>query len=233
MKLPLPRGTLVVSCQARPDNPLHGAGFMAAMAMAAVAGGAAAIRANGAADIAAIHRAVPVPIIGLRKRHTPGFAVEITPAIKDATEVVAAGADIVAVDATHRPRDGEGVAEVIAAIRTTLVRPVLADIATVAEAQAAVMAGADAVATTLSGYTEATLTSRDAAPDLALVAQLAATLPVPVIAEGRFWSPDEVARAFDAGAWAVVIGTAITNPREITRRFVAALPITARSEGAC
>ena len=100
----IPRGALVVSCQARADNPLHGSSYMAAMARAAAQGGAGGIRANGPGDIAAIRAVLDLPIIGLFKRDDPGFAVSITPDFAAAEAVVAAGADIVAIDATGRPR---------------------------------------------------------------------------------------------------------------------------------
>jgi N-acylglucosamine-6-phosphate 2-epimerase len=216
------RGTLVVSCQAREDNPLHGAAFMRAMALAAVQGGAAGIRAEGAADIAAIRAAVDVPVIGLRKRWLAGFDVYITPGFADAAAIVAAGCDVVALDATGGTRDGEPVGALIARVKAELGVAVMADIATVEEGLAAASMGADYVGTTLAGYTPARAATDG--PDLELLAALAARCPVPVIAEGRFETPGQVARAFELGAFAVVVGTAITNPREITRRFAAAAP---------
>ncbi len=190
---------------------------MVAMALAAVAGGARGIRANGAADVAAIRAAVEVPVIGLLKRFDPGFPVYITPGFADAA---ALDAGIVAVDATARERDGEAAAVLIGRIRAELGREVLADVATVDEALAAERAGATYVATTLAGYTAGR--AHTEGPDFALLAELIATCSVPVVAEGRFETPAQVARAFAMGAHAVVVGTAITNPREITRRFVGA-----------
>ncbi|MBL8700395.1 MAG: putative N-acetylmannosamine-6-phosphate 2-epimerase [Alphaproteobacteria bacterium] len=216
----MPRGGLVVSCQARPDNPLHGPAFMAAMARAAAEAGAVAIRANGAADIAAIRAAVGLPIIGIAKRATPGFDVEITPALADAAAILSAGATAIALDATGRRRDGEPLPALIAAIRARWSSPIMADVATPAEGERAAALGCDLVATTLSGYTADS--PRIAGPDFDLVARLAARVDVPIVAEGRFTTPAEVARALAVGAHAVVIGTAITNPREIARRFVAA-----------
>lgn len=216
----LRRGGLVVSCQARPDNPLHGSAHMAAMARAAAEAGAIGIRANGAADIAAIRAAVGLPIIGILKRATPGFAVEITPAFADAAAVVAAGASVVAIDATGRRRDGEPLDALVDMIRTRLRVPVMADVATLAQGLHAATLGCEIVATTLSGYTDDS--PRLPGPDFDLVARLAARLAVPIVAEGRIATPEEVARAIAVGARAVVVGTAITNPREIARRFVAA-----------
>jgi N-acylglucosamine-6-phosphate 2-epimerase/N-acetylmuramic acid 6-phosphate etherase len=212
----------VVSCQARDDNPLAGPQFMRAMAQAAVQGGAAGIRAEGVADIAAIREALDVPIIGLAKRWDARFAVYITPAFADAAAIAAAGCDIVALDATRGSRDGEPVAELIPRLRRELGVAVMADIATLEEGLAAAAMGADYVGTTLAGYTPARAATEG--PDLDLLAELAACCPVPVVAEGRFETASQVARAFALGAHAVVVGTAITNPREITRRLAAAAP---------
>ena len=220
MRLALGRGSLVVSCQAREDNPLHGAPFMRAMARAAVDGGAAGIRADGVADIAAIRPAVAVPLIGLLKRWQEGFDVYITPGFADAAALAAAGCDVVALDCTPGTRDGEPVATLIARIKAELGVAVMADIATLEEGLAAAALGADYVGTTLAGYTAAR--AAIIGPDLELLAALAARCRVPVVAEGRFDTPAQVARAFELGAYAVVVGTAITNPREITRRFAAA-----------
>ncbi len=217
----VPRGALVVSAQARGDNPLRGPGFMVAMARAAEAGGAGAIRAEGVADIAAIREAVKLPLVGLIKRDDEGFPVYITPDFAAAAAVAAAGAEVIAIDATARARKGGEVGPMIARIHAELGREVLADVATLEEGIAAEAAGADAVATTLAGYTGGKVPEE---PDFALLAALAERCRVPVVAEGRFWWPEEVARAFALGAHAVCVGTAITDPRAITRRFVAALP---------
>jgi putative N-acetylmannosamine-6-phosphate epimerase len=220
---PIPRGSLVVSCQARPDNPLHGPVHMAAMARAAEEGGAGGIRANGTDDVRAIRAATRLPLLGILKRFDDRFPVAITPDLASALAVAEAGADAVALDATGRARDGEPVAELIPLVRARTGRPVMADVATLEEGLRAAFLGADAVATTLSGYTEETATPPGAGPDLDLVVALVAALRVPVIAEGRFRAPEEVREAFRLGAHAVVVGTAITNPREITRRFAAGL----------
>ena len=213
----LPRG-LVVSCQARADNPLHGPHFMGAMALAARDGGAVAIRANGADDIAAV-RAAGLPVIGIHKVFSSDYPVYITPDFAAAEAIVAAGAGIVALDCTERPRDGEHPGVLVRRIRDELGAEVFADVSTFEEGLKAAEWGADYVATTLSGYTEATQPKPDA-PDLKLLEALAKRLEVPVVAEGRYNTPDRVAEAFALGAHAVVVGTMITNPREITRMFV-------------
>lgn len=214
------RGRLIVSCQALEEEPLHGPVIMAAMARAAVEGGAMGIRANGAPDIAAIRRATSLPIIGLKKLVLPGFEVYITPTFEAAAEVAAAGADMIAIDATDRTRPC-GLAELISRVRTELRKPVLADCATVAEAVAAAAAGADAVATTMAGYTEESRAIQAFSPDL--VRAFVQAVNVPVIAEGRIWAPEEAVAALEAGAHAVVVGSAITRPQEITSRYITAI----------
>lgn len=210
---------LIVSCQARADNPLHGPQHMGAMALAARDGGAIAIRANGPDDIRAA-KAAGLPVIGIHKMFSDTFPVYITPHFAAAEAIVAAGAEVVALDCTDRPRNGEAPQVLAHRIRQELGAEVFADISTLKEGLAAADFGATYVATTLSGYTEATQ-PRPEAPDLALLEALASRLAVPVIAEGRFNTPALVRQAFDAGAHAVVVGTMITNPREITRMFVA------------
>ena len=218
--LPFPRGSLIVSAQARADNPLYGPLFMAAMALAAEQGGGRGIRANGAEDIAAIRAVTRLPIIGIVKRFDPRFPVYITPDLASARVAANAGADMIALDATSRARDGEALEILLPAVRRETGKPVLADIAGLDDALRAEQLGADCVATTLSGYVGDGPPPRG--PDLDLVAALARRLALPVIAEGRYDTPDLVREAFARGAYAVVVGTAITNPREITKRFVAA-----------
>lgn len=214
-------GRLVVSCQARPGNPLHGPAFMAAMAEAAVRGGAAGIRAEGAADITAILAAVDVPILGIRKVVDDGGATYITPTADSAREVIAAGARLVALDGTARPRPGgESFAKVIAAIHAAGALA-LADVDTVANGRRVIDQGADAIGTTLSGYTADS--PQQEAPDFSLLRQLVAFSPRPVFAEGRFWTREQAAAAITIGASFVVVGTAITNPLSITSRFAAAI----------
>ncbi|MGF9761474.1 N-acetylmannosamine-6-phosphate 2-epimerase [Microvirga sp. 0TCS3.31] len=219
----IPKGALVVSCQARADNPLHGPVYMSAMAQAAEAGGAMGIRANGADDIAAIRAVTALPLIGIAKVWDDRFPVYITPGFAQAAEIARAGADIIGLDATPRPRNGEPVQRLIARIRSELGKEVFADIATLEEGRAAHAAGATYIATTLSGYTEETASYKTSGPDLDLLSALVAELSVPIVAEGRFDTPELAAEAFRRGAHAVVVGTAVTNPREITKKFVQAI----------
>jgi N-acylglucosamine-6-phosphate 2-epimerase len=214
----LPHRSIVVSCQARGGNPLHGPEPMALMARAAVEGGAAAIRANGPEDVAAIRAAVDVPILGINKLGDPA-GVFITPSVDAAEAVVAAGAQIVAVDGTLRPRpDGRSLRDHVTDIHERLGVEVMADCDSLEAGVAAREAGVDIVATTLAGYTGGNVPD---GPDVDLVARLAGALDCPIVAEGRYWTREDVRAGFDAGAHAIVVGTAITNPMEITRRFVA------------
>jgi N-acylglucosamine-6-phosphate 2-epimerase len=220
-------GGLVVSAQAPEGSPLRETSHMVAMARAAEAGGAVGIRAEGGPDIAAIRAALTLPIIGLRKRRVPASEVYITPELADAHETAAAGADILAVDATLRPRPGGlSSGDFIAAVARELSQPVLADVDSIEAGVAAREAGAAAVATTLAGYTGPA--PPPAEPELELVARLAAELDCPVLAEGRYGSPDLARAALEAGAFAVVVGAAITDPLALTRRFAAAAEAGAR-----
>jgi N-acylglucosamine-6-phosphate 2-epimerase len=210
------RGGVVVSVQAPVGSPLAASAHLAALARAAEIGGAAGIRAQ---DIRAIKEAVRLPVIGLRKRRVEGSEVYITPELEDARAVAAAGADIVAVDATLRPRpDGVDLSSLVSELSV----PVLADVDTFEAGLKARDAGAAAVATTLAGYTGKNTPPLSGGPDLDLVAALASALDCPVFAEGRIAAPDQARAAFDAGAFAVVVGTAITDPVALTRGFAAA-----------
>lgn len=217
MSFALPKG-LIVSCQARADNPLHGPVFMGAMALAARDGGAKGLRANGPEDIRAVMGA-GLPVIGIHKVFSDEFPVYITPDFDAAAAIVEAGAEIVALDCTPRPRNGEKPEILIRRIREELKAEVFADISTFEEGVAAADWGATYVATTLSGYTEYT-EPKPEFPDLELLERLAKRVSVPVVAEGRYNTPEWVKRGFEAGAHAVVVGTMITNPREITKMFV-------------
>lgn len=215
------RGGLIVSCQALPGEPLHGSDIMARMAIAAESGGAIAIRANSPADVAAIRKATTLPIIGLHKVDVDGFDVYITPRVAHASALVDAGATIIAIDATGRPHPEGTTAEFIAAVRSATGLPLLADVSTFDEAVAAELAGAEFVSTTMSGYTP--YSRQMTGPDLDFVRDASAALRVPVIAEGRISTPEEARAALDAGAFAVVVGGAITRPQQITTRFARAI----------
>lgn len=214
------KGRLIVSCQASPEDAFGEPGLMARFARAARDGGAGGIRANGPADVSAIRAAVSVPLIGIQKAIHADGRILITPTLDCARRLCEAGADIVALDCTGRGV-AAGALDRLRRIRTELGAPVMADIATLEEARAAAANGASFIGTTMRGYTDET--RHIAAFDREFVAALTAAMPVPVIAEGMIWSPEEARAALAAGAYAVVVGTAITRPHEITRRFAQAL----------
>lgn len=217
------RGSLIVSCQAPEGSPLRKPHLIAALAEAAAHGGAAALRVNGVADIDAIKQVTDLPIIGLIKRLDSDGDQWITPTIADAEALVDHGADVIAVDATRRRRSFDVTSEhLVDTIQNRLNVAVLADIDTIEAADSVRQAAA--IATTLSGYTTASLHRGNDEPDIELLRELARTVDQPIIAEGRYNNPSDVAAAFEAGATAVVVGTAITDIVELTRRFIAATP---------
>lgn len=220
----LPKG-LFVSCQAREGNPFRDSVLLSYMAEAAVLGGAVGIRADGVDDIREIRKKVKVPIIGINKRYDATGRIVITPDYESAAEIAAVGVDIIALDATFQESDiRPDVEKTIRDIKTKLGLPVMADISTLEEAERAVEFGADIVATTLNGYLPGKPYPEDEKyiPNLALLKAVIASpkIHVPVIGEGRFWNPDHVAKAFDMGVDAIVIGKAITNPMAATEYFV-------------
>ena len=210
MRLELLQGGLIVSCQAPKDSPLHDPHVIAAMALTAQKRGAVALRIESPAHIEAVRRLVSIPIIGLWKRTDPGSSVYITPTFEDAQTVVEAGADIVALDATERPRvDGVPIQELLPKIRKKLAVPVMADIATFEEGKLSASLGAELIGTTLYGYTEAT--QYFTPPGFDLLQTLARQLAVSIICEGGITTPEDVAKAYQLGAFSVVVGTAITG----------------------
>ncbi|WP_124055446.1 N-acetylmannosamine-6-phosphate 2-epimerase [Arcanobacterium ihumii] len=210
------RGTLIVSCQAYPGEPMRHPETMAQMAVAAEIGGASAIRCQGLSDISAIKGRVKIPVIGLWKEGDHG--VYITPTLRHARACSMAGADIVAIDATNRPRpDGLSYTDTVKALKDEGIL-VMADCGSFADAQVAVAAGTDIISTTLAGYTPDR--PKTEGPDLELLTEIAREFPdVPLICEGRIHSPEHAAQAMQAGAFAVVVGTAITHPTSITGWF--------------
>lgn len=225
--LDLLAGGLIVSCQAYPGEPMRDPGTMAQIARAAVLGGAAAVRLQGIADIQAAAD-LTVPIVGLVKHGDSD--VFITPTLEHARAVADAGASIVAIDGTRRPRpDGLTLAETVAGLRST--HPdviVMADCGSLDDAIAAADAGADILGTTLSGYTGERI--KTPGPDIDLIRSIATHCAQPIVAEGRIHSPADAESARRAGAHAVCVGTAITHPSTITSWFVAALTVTPEGE---
>lgn len=214
------KGKLIVSAQAYPGEPMRHPETMAQIARAAEIGGAAAIRCQGLADIAAIKGRVEIPVIGLWKEGHDG--VFITPTLRHALACFNAGADVVAIDATRRPRpDGLSYAETVAALHEAGV-VVMADCGSFADAQMAVDAGTDIISTTLAGYSGER--EKTHGPDIELLKEMVAAFPdVPVICEGRVHTPQQAAEVIAAGAHSVVVGTAITHPTSITSWFIDAI----------
>src|SRR5208337_1481089 len=194
------RGTLIVSCQAPPGDPLDNVDTLRRLAMSVVRGGAGGLRANGVECIEAFRRETHVPIIGIQKRKIGG-EVSITPDFAAAMAISEARADMIALDCTtHRLAAAEPWPDLVRRIHEQIRKPVLADIASFEDALAAQDAGADAVATTLYGFTPETAQSRSV--NWELVERLVERLRVPLIVEGHISQPEEVRRALDLGAYA-------------------------------
>lgn len=215
------RGSIVVSCQAEPGFPLDDPSHIAALARSVILGGATGVRIQGRDNIAAVRAATDLSLIGLIKVQRPRTDVYITPTIGDVEAVAAAGADIVAFDATSRSRP-DGVEALCGAARRAGCLS-MADVSSASEGAAAMEAGADIVSTTMAGYTP--YSRQQPTADFELMAELA-RLGVPFAAEGRIRTGEEARRCLDLGAAFVIVGGAITRPDAITRRFVeaAALP---------
>ncbi|MFW6264200.1 MAG: N-acetylmannosamine-6-phosphate 2-epimerase [Cyanobacteriota bacterium] len=205
------KASLIVSCQAPKESPLHDSRIIAAIASASINQGAAGVRIDTPSHVAAVRQQLPnTLIIGLWKQVIPGYEVYITPRFEDAKAIASAGADIIAIDATSRKRpNGETVAELISRIHNELGKRVMADIDTLENAIASVNAGADIVGTTLYGYTKET--ESNSPPNWELLTQLVQSFDIPVICEGGIASPEMAQKALELGADAVVVGTAITG----------------------
>ena len=216
------KNKLIVSVQAMPSEPLYKEDCLNAMMQSVVKGGAAALRVAGVRDVVNAKKMFKIPVIGITKPDVipPNWReiVYITPTIKDAKDLIQAGADIVAFDGTSRVRGENNLTQLIRFIKINK-KIAMADISTLQEGVCARLLGADIVSTTLSGYTlQSPETSEE--PDFELLKNLVKTLDCPVILEGRIWTPEQVDKAFELGAYAVVIGSAITRPQLITKRFV-------------
>ena len=204
------RGGLVVSCQAPADSPLHHASVIAAMAEASANRGAVGIRVDSPEHVSVVHQRVTVPVIGLWKQVILGSDVYITPQFEHAKAVAEAGADIIAINATARPRPGgEQLPLLVQKIHEQLDKPVMADIDTVNSAEAAIAAGVDLLGTTLYGYTQDTKAMTP--PGFDLLSEIVAKFSIPCICEGGIASPEAAVKALELGAFAVVVGTAITG----------------------
>jgi N-acylglucosamine-6-phosphate 2-epimerase len=218
------RGGLIVSCQALPDEPLHSSFIMSRMAYAAYQGGAVGIRANTVEDITEIRKVVKLPIIGIIKKVYPDQPqVYITPTMAEIDLLAAIGVEIIALDATVRAHPGgKTVAEIITEARAKYPDQLfMADCSTVEEGMKAAELGFDLIGTTLAGYTE--YTAGMSLPPYNMLAELVKNCGKPVVAEGNFSTPEQFRKAMEIGVLTTVVGSAITRPLEITKRFVAAL----------
>lgn len=214
------RSGLIVSCQALPDEPLHSSYIMSRMAYAAYLGGALGIRANSVRDIKAIRELVPLPMIGIIKRNYPDFGdVYITPTMREVEALVRCGVEIIALDATARTRPGNiSLDTFFQKVKEKYPDQIfMADCSNLEEGLHAAEIGFDIIGTTMAGYTE--YTKNMEIPPFHLIRELSSRTDTPVIAEGHFSSPADVKKALEDGAYAVVVGSAITRPMEITKRF--------------
>ena len=217
------KNKVVVSVQAMPNEPLYAENCMVAMMKSVIKGGAGGLRVAGVRDVKNAKAITDIPVIGITKPEVipQNFKeiVYITPTLSDVISLVEAGADIIAFDGTQRPRPNKtSLAEIIKYIHINK-RVAMADISTYEEGVEAAKLGADILSTTLAGYT---LESKDSpqGPDFPLLEALVKEVKIPVILEGRIWEPNEVDKAFELGAYSVVIGSAITRPQLITKRFI-------------
>ena len=215
------KNSVIVSVQAMPNEPLYKEDCIIAMMQSVINGGAKGLRLAGARDVLNAKKLFDIPVIGLTKPdklpENWKEVVYITPTLKKVDELINANADIIATDATNRPRPKESLKEIVDYIKSKN-KLAMADISTFEEGVNARKLGFDIISTTLSGYTKESLTDSEE-PDFELLEKLVKNLDCPVILEGRIWNVEEVNKAFDLGAFAVVIGSAITRPQLITKRF--------------
>ena len=216
---------LVVSCQALENEPLHSDFIMSRMALAAVEGGAAGIRANSVVDIKAIKAQVSLPVIGIIKRDYPDSDVFITATLREIDELMTVAPEIIALDATQRKRPGgDTLVALVSEIRHRYPQVLLmADIATLDDARIAGELGFDCLGTTLYGYTAETAGHRLPENDLQFLKEVLSIATIPVIAEGNVDTPELAAQCLALGAHSVVVGGAITRPQQITARFTRAI----------
>ncbi|MGL5260688.1 MAG: N-acetylmannosamine-6-phosphate 2-epimerase [Lachnospiraceae bacterium] len=213
-------GKLIVSCQALEEEPLFSSFIMERMAYAAMLGGASGIRANTVVDICEIKKTISLPIIGIIKKVYEESNVYITPTIKEVDDLVQCGCEIIAIDATKRMRPNNmTLEEFFSVVRKKYPTQLfMADCSTIEEGEFAAQLGFDFIGTTMSGYT--TYTKNIELPNYHMMEELVKRCDKPVIAEGGIWEPKELERVMETGVFAAVIGTAITRPRDITKRFV-------------
>lgn len=215
------KGKLIISCQALPNEPLHSSFIMGRMALAAKQAGAVGIRAQGVEDIKEIMSVVDLPVIGIIKRDYPDSDVYITPTKKEVDELLATGCQMIALDATLRDRPNqELLSELVKQIHQHGVLA-MADCSTLEEAISAQEIGFDCVSSTLSGYTP--YSKNVDGPNFELLNEMLKKCRVPVIAEGKINTPQELKKVMDLGVHSAVVGGAITRPQQIAKRFIDAI----------
>lgn len=215
------KNKLVVSCQALPDEPLHSSFIMGRMALAAKLGGASGIRAQSKEDILEIKKVVDLPVIGIVKRNYDDSEIYITPTKKELDELIETKCEMIAMDATLRDRpNGEKLEDLVAYVHEHGILA-MADCSTYEECVNAEKIGFDCVSTTLCGYTP--YSKKVDGPNIELIKKLVADLHVPILAEGKINTPEDLAAVYEAGAYSAVVGGAITRPKQITERFVKVL----------
>ncbi len=218
------QGGLIVSCQSEPPEPFARPTLILAMAQAALMGGAVGIRSNLPRNVAYLLKNLDVPVIGLYKKHYPGSDVFITPTLNELKALIRTNVPIIALDATQRKRPkGHSLRQMVQFARTHNSCLLMADVSTVEEGVLAAELGFDFISTTLAGYTKYTQDRFNPyEPDFALLEQLVKEVGdrIPVVAEGRIWQPEQAKKCLEFGAFAVVVGTAITRPWVLTKRFV-------------
>lgn len=215
---------VIVSCHVEELQEDGAFDALAYFVHAAMQGGAVGLRIEGTDRIRSVRKMTKLPIIGFVNGTYPDQSPLITPRLDDIDALFSAGADIVAIDTTKRKRPGDTDGFLFfEQARKRFHQPLWADIATFREGVRAAEMRADFVATTLSGYTPGTRTDDYKTPDFTLIRELSTSLTIPVIAEGRIWSPEDARHSLDIGAHAVVVGSAITRPQIITQMFVNAI----------
>lgn len=214
---------VIVSCQARGNSPFNSPDGVSMLARAAELGGAVGIRSEGVKKTEKILQQTSLPVIGLIKSDFPDGYVRITGSFEDVESLLTIGTHIIAIDGTFRLREGITGPEFIGKVKEKYNCLVLADIAQYDEGLACIAAGADALSTTLSGYTPATVHLKENGPDFALLKNLVMVSPIPVFAEGRVNTPKEAGQMIELGAWGIIAGTAITSPTAITEWYIKAV----------
>ena len=217
------KGQLIVSCQALPDEPLHSSFIMSRMALAAKEAGAAGLRANSVVDIQAIQDEVDLPIIGIAKVDYDDSPVYITPTMKEMRAVAATGVAVVATDVTGQKRPGNvQLADLVKEFRQEFPDTLLmADTASLDNVREANKLGVDLIGTTMHGYTPDTEGLNIADNDFEYLKEVLKLSDAPVVCEGKINRPEKARRVLDLGAHTVVVGGAITRPKQIAEEFIA------------